>query len=45
MKDVKKVDLKHAAELLSGEIEIRVPKKWLAYAAAALAGLVLLALY
>ena len=45
MKDVKKVDLKQADEMLSGEVDIRVPKKWLAYGAGALVVLVLIALY
>lgn len=44
MHDVEKFNLRQAGEWLAGEIEIRIPKKWLAFGAVAFAALVLLAL-
>jgi len=44
MKEVEKFNLKKTNEWLAGEIDIRVPKKWLAIAAVALIFLVMLAL-
>lgn len=42
--DVKKMDLRKAREWLSGEVEIRLPKAWLAIGAAVMAVLLILAL-
>ena len=42
--DVRKMDLRKAREWLSGEVEIRLPKAWLATGAAAIAVLLILAL-
>jgi hypothetical protein len=41
---VKKMDLSKARESLSGEVEIRLPKTWLAIGAAVIVVLVLVAL-
>lgn len=43
--DVKKLDLRKSREWLSGEVEIRLPKAWLAIGAAVFAVLLILALY
>lgn len=42
--DVKKMDLRSAREWLSGEVEIRMPKAWLAIGAVVIAVLVIVAL-
>ena len=42
--DVKKMDLSRTRDWLSGEIEIRLPKAWLAIGAAALVVLLVVAL-
>lgn len=42
--DVKKMDLRKSREWLSGEVEIRVPKAWLAIGAAAIVVLLIVAL-
>lgn len=42
--DVKKLDLRKSREWLSGEVEIRLPKAWLAIGAAVFAVLLILAL-
>ncbi|MEE4203984.1 MAG: hypothetical protein V2I45_10160 [Halieaceae bacterium] len=42
--DVNKMDLRKAREWLSGEVEIRLPKAWLAIGAAAIAVLLIVAL-
>lgn len=42
--EVKKMDLRKAREWLSGEVEIRLPKAWLAIGAAVIAVLLILAL-
>ena len=42
--DVKKMDLRKAREWLSGEVEIRLPKAWLAIGAAVFAVLLIVAL-
>ena len=42
--DIRKIEVRRAGEWLAGDVEIRVPKKWLAAGAAALALLVVLAL-
>ncbi|MGM0832236.1 hypothetical protein M0220_09360 [Halomonas qinghailakensis] len=44
MKDLKQINLRNTNEWLSGDIDIRVPKKWLVIAAAVFVILVLLAL-
>ena len=44
MNEVQRFNLRQAGEWLSGEVEIRVPKKWLAVAAVALGVLLLVAL-
>lgn len=44
MHDIEKLNLRQAGEWLAGEIEIRVPKKWLAIGGVVLAALVILAL-
>lgn len=44
MSEVQKVNLRKAREWLSGEVEVRVPKSWLAIGAAMIALLILLAL-
>jgi hypothetical protein len=44
MNEVQRFNLRQAGEWLAGEVEIRVPKKWLAVAAAALGILLLVAL-
>ncbi|GFE67316.1 hypothetical protein [Litoreibacter roseus] len=44
MNDSNKVDLREAGAWLSGEIEIRVPKAWLAIAGVAIAVLLIVAL-
>ena len=44
MNDVQKFNLRQAGEWLAGEIEVRVPKKWLAVGGIALAILMLVAL-
>lgn len=44
VKDVKKMDLRKGREWLSGEVEIRLPKAWLAIGAAVIVVLVILAL-
>ena len=41
--EVKKMDLRKAREWLSGEVEIRLPKAWLAIGAAAFAVLLIVA--
>lgn len=41
--DVKKMDLRKAREWLSGEVDIRLPKAWLAIGAAVIAVLLILA--
>lgn len=43
MNEVQKLNLRQAGEWLSGEIEIRVAKKWLAIGGVALAALVIIA--
>ncbi|WP_296579174.1 hypothetical protein [Phreatobacter sp.] len=43
-KDVKKMDLHNIREWLSGEVEIRLPKAWLAIGAAVIAVLLILAI-
>ncbi|MGP9819805.1 hypothetical protein ACTZWW_07300 [Salinarimonas sp. NSM] len=43
MKEIEKIDVRRAGAWLSGEVEIRVPKTWLAAGAVALGVLVLLA--
>ena len=42
--EVKKMDLRKAREWLSGEVEIRLPKAWLAIGAALVVVLLILAL-
>ncbi|MFA8386486.1 MAG: hypothetical protein ACEPO2_12750 [Pelagibaca sp.] len=42
--DVKKMDLRKARDWLSGEVEIRLPKAWLAIGAVAVVLLLILAL-
>jgi hypothetical protein len=42
--EVKKMDLRKARKWLSGEVEIRLPKAWLAVGAAVIAVLLILAL-
>jgi hypothetical protein len=42
--EVKKMDLRKAREWLSGEVEIRLPKAWLAIGAVAIAVLLIVAL-
>lgn len=42
--EVKKMDLRKAREWLSGEVEIRLPKAWLAIGSAVMAVLLILAL-
>jgi hypothetical protein len=42
--DVKKMDLRKTREWLSGEVEVRLPKAWLAIGAAVAVLLVILAL-
>jgi hypothetical protein len=42
--DVKRMDLRKAREWLSGEVEIRLPKAWLAIGAAVIAMLLIVAL-
>lgn len=44
MKDLKQINLRNTNEWLSGDIDIRVPKKWLVIATAVFVILVLLAL-
>ncbi len=44
MKEVQKLNLRKADAWLSGEVEIRVPKKWLAFGAVAIAVLLVVAL-
>lgn len=44
MNEVPKFNLREAGDWLAGEIEVRVPKKWLAIGGAALAILILVAL-
>ena len=44
MIDVQKVNLRKAREWLSGEVDIRLPKAWLAIGAAVIAVLLILAL-
>jgi hypothetical protein len=44
MKDLRRVDLRQAGEWLSGEVEIRIGKRWLIGAGVLVAVLVLLAL-
>ena len=44
MSEVQKFNMRQAGAWLSGEVEIRVPKKWLALGAIAFAVLLLLAL-
>lgn len=44
MNDVEKLNPRKAGAWLSGEVEIRVPKAWLAIGAIALAALVFIAL-
>ena len=41
--EVKKMDLRKAREWLSGEVEIRLPKAWLAIGVAAFAVLLIVA--
>jgi hypothetical protein len=42
--EVKKMDLRKAREWLSGEVEIRLPKAWLAIGATVIAVLLIVAL-
>lgn len=42
--EVKKMDLRKARDWLSGEVEIRLPKAWLAIGAAVIAVLLIVAL-
>jgi hypothetical protein len=42
--EVKKMDLRKAREWLSGEVEVRLPKAWLAIGAAVIAVLLIVAL-
>jgi hypothetical protein len=42
--EIRKMDLRKAREWLSGEVEIRLPKAWLAFGAVAIAVLLLVAL-
>lgn len=42
--DVRKIDLRKAREWLSGEVEVRLPRAWLAVGAAAVALLAIVAL-
>ena len=42
--EVKKMDLRKAREWLSGEVEIRLPKAWLAIGTVAIAVLLIVAL-
>jgi len=42
--NVKKMDLRKTREWLSGEVEIRLPKAWLAIGAAVIAVLLIVAL-
>ena len=42
--EVKKMDLRKAREWLSGEVEIRLPKAWLAIGVAVIAVLLIVAL-
>lgn len=42
--EVKKMDLRKAREWLSGEVEIRLPKAWLAIGAAVIAVVLVVAL-
>ena len=42
--DVKKMDLRDSRKWLSGEVEIRLPKAWLAIGAAVVAVLLIVAL-
>lgn len=44
VKSLKKMDLRKARKWLSGEVEIRLPKTWLAIGAAVFAVLLILAL-
>ncbi len=44
MNGAQKFNLRQAGAWLSGEVEIRVPKKWLAFGAVAVAVLLLVAL-
>ncbi|MEE4638542.1 MAG: hypothetical protein V2J42_07380 [Wenzhouxiangella sp.] len=44
MNEVEKLNLRKAGEWLAGEIEIRVPKAWLAVGAVAFVALLLVAL-
>ncbi len=44
MNEVQKFNLRQAGAWLSGEVEIRVPKKWLAFGAVAIAVLLVFAL-
>ncbi|WP_162906793.1 hypothetical protein [Algihabitans albus] len=44
MSDVEKVNVKKAASWLSGEIEVRLPKAWLAIGAVAIVVLLIVAL-
>lgn len=44
MNGAQKFDLRQAGAWLSGEVEIRVPKKWLAFGAVAVAVLLVVAL-
>lgn len=44
MNEVEKLNLRKAGEWLAGEIEIRVPKTWLAAAAVVFGALLLVAL-
>ncbi len=42
--EIRKMDLRKAREWLSGEVEIRLPKAWLAIGAAVIAALLIVAL-
>lgn len=42
-REIRKIDVKRASDWLVGDVELRVPKKWLAAGAVALAVLVLVA--
>lgn len=44
MKDVRKINLRQARDWLSGDIELRLPKAWLALGGAAVVLLVIVAL-
>ena len=45
MNEVQKLNLRRAGEWLAGEIEVRVPKAWLAVGAVAFCALLLVAVH